>query len=63
MIIAAGSLAGMKEGKLVDPQGFYRTLGLKVQPTVPALTALVQEKIRLEDLERCARAGSCVTYF
>ena len=44
LIIAAGSLAGMKEGKLVDPQGFCRTLGLKVQPTVPALTALVQEK-------------------
>ena len=34
----------MKEGKLVDPQGFCRTLGLKVHPTVPALTALVQEK-------------------
>ena len=44
LIIAAGSLAGMKEGKLTDPQGFCRTLGLKVQPTVPALTALVQEK-------------------
>ena len=44
LIIAVGSLAGMKEGKLVDPQGFCRTLGLKVQPTVPALTALVQEK-------------------
>ena len=44
LIIAAGSLAGMKEGKLTDPQDFCRTLGLKVQPTVPALTALVQEK-------------------
>ena len=44
LIIAAGSLAGMKEGKLTDPQDFCRTLGLKVQPTVSALTALVQEK-------------------
>lgn len=47
LIIAAGSLAGMKEGKLVDPQGFCRTLGLKVQPTVPRSRHLFRKKIRL----------------
>lgn len=47
LIIAAGSLAGMKEGKLVDPQGFCRTLGLKVSQQFRRSRHLFRKKIRL----------------
>lgn len=63
LVLAAGSLAGMKAGKLTDPQGFCRTLGLKVQPTVPALTALVQENDPVGKLWSGVRVQATVTLF
>ncbi len=63
LILAAGSLAGMKAGKLADPQGFCRTLGLKVQPVVPALTALVQEKDPVGKLWSGVRVQATVKVF
>ncbi len=63
LILAAGSLAGMKAGKLIDPQTFFRTLGLKVQPVVPALTALVQENDPVGKLWSGVRVQATVTLF
>lgn len=63
LVLAAGSLAGMKAGKLTDPQGFCRTLGLKVQPIVPALTALVQENDPVGKLWSGVRVQATVTLY
>ncbi len=63
LVLAAGSLAGLKAGKLADPQGLCRALGLKVQPTVPALTALVQEKDPVGKLWSGVRVQATVTLF
>ena len=63
LVLAAGSLAGMKAGRLSDPQGFCRTFGLKVQPIVPALTALVQETDPVGKLWSGVRVQATVTLY
>lgn len=40
LVLAAGSMAGIKPGKIKNPELMCRELGMKMQPCVPALTAL-----------------------
>lgn len=63
VILSAGSLAGIKSGKLADPQALCKKIGLKMRPSVPALTALVAQNDSTQKLWSGVRVQACVTLF
>ena len=63
LIVSAGSLAGIKSGKLADPQALCKNIGLKIRPCVPALTALVGQQDSIGKLWSGVRVQATVTLF